>query len=630
MKELIFNHPHPSDTRETGKVDKYFRDSPFPKPRQEQSHVIPIILKELQEGQKNIIVELPTGSGKSALSYFLPKLQDVDAYVLTHLKGLQEQYVRELPMMDNIMGKGNYKCKLNIPQGCMDEKVIQEAISSAQKGQSDSDTCSTDLAPCSTMENFNCPFNFSIGDLAKEETDFSDISTNFCGYYDSLYSAFYGQYFLTNASYLVSLWPLGILPQRDLLIVDEAHNLSSTLMNHFSMQINHKSLESLFNIPSWEEIKEAKGEVKARLLRRRNNILKAWNPKDGDDAGLGIPAVPSITPQTSQRIWQIGAKVFVGYLQNLSKTLHHNLKKKVYSGEKLREAKLFVEQLDKLGKKLGDWENWVWSKNDELNPSKITFKPLSIKSDAEKLIHSCAKQRVYMSATIGDVGVFCSELGLNPQETTFIKLNYSPFDIENRPIYTHLKGGNLTYKGKTEDDYFQTAKAIAEICWKYRGKKGLILPYTKAIQKDVIEALNKYHPVIGSRLKSHSDNQKERDEVFESFNRSSGNDVLISTYANQGYDGKDVDFCIIVKLPFGSIADIQVRKKMEMNPRWYRAKTATELTQMCGRVVRSQDDVGHTYIIDPSFTYHFEKGVGNIPLKTEMPKYVVESIERCR
>ena len=55
-----------------------------------------------------------------------------------------------------------------------------------------------------------------------------------------------------------------------------------------------------------------------------------------------------------------------------------------------------------------------------------------------------------------------------------------------------------------------------------------------------------------------------------------------------------------------------------------------ELTQMCGRVVRSKTDKGDTYIIDPSFDFHYQKGIGNHPLKTEMPKYVVESIESNR
>jgi len=626
MKRIIVE----ADDEVSSDLSDFFSDSPFPIPRKEQELIIPLILEEINAKTKNIILELPTGTGKSAISYFAPKLSHFKSYVITHLKGLQKQYIDELPMMSNVMGKSNYSCKLDIDPDCDDLQIAEEALNEAIMGGGFSDRCSTDLAPCSNLKDFNCPFKFSIGKLAENDSDYSVNSADFCGYYSDLYDAFMGDYFLTNASYLLSMWPLGVLRERELLIVDEAHNLSNSLMNHFSLSITHKSLETLFNIPTLTEIKSASYEQKTRLKERRNNLLKAWNPKDGKNAGVGFPSVPSIKVGTDNRTWELGSKVFRAYFDYLNEIITSNLNNQLYDGDSKKVAKNLNQKLISLSLKISDWKNWVWSKNDELNPSKISFKPLSIKQDAEELIHSCAKQRIYMSATIGDVDVFCEELGLKKSETTFIKLNYSPFPLENRPIHTSIKGGTLTHKGKTEDDYYKTAKAISEIAWKYKDKKGLILPYTKEIQEKVIEAINKYHPFVGSRLKHHTGNSQERDECFENFDNSNSNDILISTYANQGYDGKDVDFCIIVKLPFSSIADIQVRKKMDANPKWYKSKVAMELTQMCGRVVRSKTDKGDTYIIDPSFDFHYQKGIGNHPLKTEMPKYVVESIESNR
>lgn len=626
----VINIGKKDDSIETAPITpslSYLEGSPFTYYREEQERIIPLILEELENGQKNIIVELPTGSGKSMISYIIPKVRNNSAYILTHLKGLQNQYIEELPMMNNMMGKNNYSCKLKIPQGCTDENKINLALAEAILNDEDSDTCSTDLAPCTTIENFNCPFRFSIGELKEGATKKSDNNGSFCGYYQSLYDATFGQYFLTNASYMVSMWPHGVLPERDLLIVDEAHNLPQTLASHYSLDITHKTLETLFNIPSYKDVRQAKGELKTRYLKRRENLLKSWNPKDGKNAGVGIPAVPSIKTTTSERAWEMGAKVYAAYCSYLLESIEPNLKGQNYVGDTYKLAKTFCEKLKGVQSKLSSWRNWVWSRNDELSPSKITFKPLTIKKEAERLIHSSGHQRIYMSGTIGDVDVFCEELGLNPNETTFLKIDYSPFPLENRPIYTHLTGGNLNYGGKTEDDYFKTAKVVSEICWKYKDKKGLILPYTKEIQKNLIEAVNKYHPFVASRFRTHTDNPSEREGVFQAFNQSNSNDILFSTYANQGYDGKDVDFCIIVKVPFGSLADIQVRKKMENNPKWYQSKAATELTQMCGRIVRSKENIGHTYIIDPSFSFHYNKGVRNNGLKTEIPKYLCESID---
>ena len=78
----------------------------FEDARPEQQQVIPAVAKVLRQGYKNIIIESPTGSGKSAFSMVLPKMFGSDkksSYVLTHLKGLQAQYLAEMPFMESIV-----------------------------------------------------------------------------------------------------------------------------------------------------------------------------------------------------------------------------------------------------------------------------------------------------------------------------------------------------------------------------------------------------------------------------------------------------------------------------------------------------------------------------------------------
>jgi len=55
-----------------------------------------------------------------------------------------------------------------------------------------------------------------------------------------------------------------------------------------------------------------------------------------------------------------------------------------------------------------------------------------------------------------------------------------------------------------------------------------------------------------------------------------------------------------------------------------------ELAQMVGRCVRSSTDVGHTYIIDPSFMFHFERGMKNNPLARVLPPYISTAIIKNR
>ena len=91
-----------------------------------------------------------------------------------------------------------------------------------------------------------------------------------------------------------------------------------------------------------------------------------------------------------------------------------------------------------------------------------------------------------------------------------------------------------------------------------------------------------------------------------------------------------VGFTVIAKVPFGPLGDIQVKAKAENDPKWYQMQTAVELAQMVGRCVRSSTDVGHTYIIDPSFMFHFERGMKNNPLARVLPPYISTAIIKNR
>ena len=244
---------------------------------------------------------------------------------------------------------------------------------------------------------------------------------------------------------------------------------------------------------------------------------------------------------------------------------------------------------DLLGSIATDWENWVYQVDEQNEyPTWVGFKPLKVADYSDELLLNLGQQRIFMSGTILNYDIFGRELGLKPEETAFISVDYSPFPEKNRPIYTHIKGGKLSRKDRGEDSYKKCADAIATIAAKYPEKKGLILPFTDDIENGIVEALKDNHR----------------------------------------FDGKMVDFTVIAKVPFGPLGDIQVKTKAENDPKWYQLMTAVELAQMAGRCVRSQTDTGHTYIIDPSFMFHFERGMKNNPLARVLPPYIATSIIR--
>jgi RAD3-like DEAD/DEAH box helicase len=65
-------------------------------------------------------------------------------------------------------------------------------------------------------------------------------------------------------------------------------------------------------------------------------------------------------------------------------------------------------------------------------------------------------------------------------------------------------------------------------------------------------------------------------------------------------------FQVIAKLPFASLSDKRVKKRMEVEKSWYNLNGAQKFIQTCGRSIRSNSDYATTYILDGAFDgfYH--------------------------
>ncbi len=139
----------------------------------------------------------------------------------------------------------------------------------------------------------------------------------------------------------------------------------------------------------------------------------------------------------------------------------------------------------------------------------------------------------------------------------------------------------------------------------------------------MVDILSDNHPEIAARLIQHTKNPSEREEVLEGFKEKEGNGILISTYANQGYDNEDIRFVILCKLPFRSLGDTKVQLKMKQNEKWYQTKTVQTILQQYGRAMRSKDDWGHVYIVDAHFTHWYQtRNIDRL-----MPAYIIEALK---
>ena len=85
--------------------------------------------------------------------------------------------------------------------------------------------------------------------------------------------------------------------------------------------------------------------------------------------------------------------------------------------------------------------------------------------------------------------------------------------------------------------------------------------------------------------------------------------VLVSPSSHEGLDlyGDRSRFQVIAKLPYASLGDKRVKRRMENDKSWYTLHTAQKLIQACGRSIRSDSDYAVTYILDAGFDGFYKR-----------------------
>ncbi len=215
---------------------------PFKTYRRGQLEAINAARDAFKRGKRFVVIEAPTGSGKSAIAVTLAR-ESGSAYLLTAQKLLQEQYLRDFPDLALMKGRANYRC------------LVAPTHAAA--------------APCITGRKFPecdaCPYF-----CAKDEAMAADNAL------------------LNYAYYLTELNYQGGFGPRELLILDEAHNAEAALMSFTYVTLSDVQLRRVGvaeTIPSAfddGEFFEFAEDVVPLLKKRRRELeaqLKAKLPE---------------------------------------------------------------------------------------------------------------------------------------------------------------------------------------------------------------------------------------------------------------------------------------------------------------------------------------------------------------
>jgi ATP-dependent DNA helicase DinG len=512
---------------------KYF---PYNSPREQQTSVINKVLNEFKSGKKYAIIDCGTGVGKSAIGLTIakhisenegqfPGVYTEGSYFLTTQKVLQDQYEKDFSAsgLVSLYSSSNYKCSLDKAASCKD---ILTAVRSG--------SISKKFEKCS----YSCVYKGKKKDFIEKKLGVTNFS-----------------YFLTEKNYSQKL------PNKRVLIVDEAHNLENELTRFIEVSISSYFSEKI---------------LKLKMPRGLDTQFKVYN---------WIKNVYYL--ELTKKINFISSQLAKFGITN---TKLDEFKKITSRYELLTSHQKKISQFIELYNK----ENWVFDvENTNDKYKKFIFKPIDISKYAHQYLLQFADYVIFMSATIISHEGFSLTIGLPDDLTVSIK-EPSPFPASNRPII-YSPAGSMS--AKNIDKTLPIMKTmIAEIIENHKDEKGIIHTHSIKIANYLKNTLRSKRIIV-----AYGEN---REKALEQHTKSKKPTILISPSMTEGVDlkGSLSEFQILCKVPFPYLGDKVVKKKMNKWKWWYNTQTIRTIIQSVGRSIRSEDDKAVTYILDSDWS----------------------------
>jgi ATP-dependent DNA helicase DinG len=526
-------------------------------PRPEQVKVLTDIQDAVASGKKFIIVQAPTGAGKSHVAATLASSSNrpdpfivnlIDTYeiaqqnnteggymyetdvlsyppygaaVMTVTKSLQQQYQSLFPDAAIVKGKQNYVCKVDEDFDC-------------------------DLAPCMLTPKLlgECKF------------------TNNCPMLNARREAYKSKFGVFNYSAFLTL--PDFMKRRQYFICDEASELEDELVKHYSCSIEYSKLK-LSDL----------------------NMDKLYSNINGD----GFRWLTDLAVALKEKI------------SESEREFQKNKKNKRILIGQMAKHRFYKNLYDKASSVLQSWYKAEYI--TEITKESATFTPLYVNVLAQEFF-KWGETVILMSGTIIDHETFAQTLGIKREEYVYVEVE-SAFDPKKSPIYCDTTT-KLNYKNMEKLLPDLITKTI-KICDHFKTSKGIIHTHTFKITDALVRR------VAGqSRFLIRETGVTNEAILAEHYMRDDGT-VLISPSLGYGTDLKDDfgRFSIIMKTPYLPLGSERIKRLAEKNQQWYEMKTLVNLVQMCGRTTRNKDDHSDTFIMDATALDLIKRNMNKIP-----------------
>lgn len=340
-------------------------------PRPEQIKMRDFVIDAVQSGKKNILIDAPTGSGKSffammIIQYFMKNKKQFKFDLITNSKILQTQYFEDFNFINNLWGANNYSCN--------------KYECSCETGR--------ELAKLNQNKCEDCPY-----DEAKE-------------WY------FNGQVSLTNYHMFIlyNLFLPHLHESRDarVLIVDEAHEIESVFSEFITLKLSKTILKLM-------------GISQAQILKYDSKFKAIKTVSQFADV-LANELLPDLELH-KKRINKAGLdKEGIKKLERLESNI---TKYKFFLEKNEKDSNNWVLEIN---------DNKFNPNKAMQGIVELTIQPVWSKQLLKEYLWDKYDHVIMMSGTILDRDMFCYLNGMEAKDTAYLKMNM-PFPKENRKVF---------------------------------------------------------------------------------------------------------------------------------------------------------------------------------------------------
>ena len=580
-------------------------------PRKSQLEMASSIADAIK-AKENLIAEAGTGTGKT-FAYLVPAiLSQKQVIISTGTKNLQDQlFNKDLPVIRKaisipfkaalLKGRANYLCPYRLETALNSSFGYskEDAAALSQIKTWSKRTKIGDISEISDVEENDPIWSQATSTvdncLGQDCPDYSD-----CFLVKARKKAQESEVVVVNHYLLCADWSLRetgfgeLLPDAEVVIIDEAHQLSEIASNFLGLSISARQLNEFASDTLAEFHKDAKDmpdlrtacedlqfEVKDLRLAFGMEIKRGeWKEIEGN------PKISAALTSLHQQLKRLAQQLELASVR--SKGLETCF-------DRVEE---FESQLDSMiNNDSGKWIRWYETFNKSVT---LTKTPLDIAAEFDMFMQQHKASWIFTSATLSVANNFTHfSKGLGLQDTES-KSWESPFDFATQSLFYHPKG----LPKPTESDFTEKIVEFAlPVLKASKGRAFFLFTSHRALKiaAQLLEDKIEYPLLVqGTRAKA---------VLLDQF-KEQGNAILLAT--SSFWEGVDVRgdalSCVIIdKLPFASPGEpvlkarLNAMKLQGKNPFFEHQlpSAVIALRQGVGRLIRDVNDNGVLMVCDP-------------------------------